>query len=158
MDFLQLRAGDAPAKGLTAWLTASLRDAIARHRLGAGTRLPATRVLAADLNISRGVVVEAYQRLIDEGLAAARIGAGTIVIGNQDKSDIAEDRRKTLDDLRLPFPPPAGIDIDLSPGVPDLSAFPRTQWLKAEKFVLTKSPAMTSAMATRAVPPNCAPS
>ncbi|MCU7723361.1 PLP-dependent aminotransferase family protein [Actinoplanes sp. KI2] len=135
-DFLQLRAEDAPVKGLTAWLTAGLRDAIAGRRLAAGARLPATRVLAADLKISRGVVVEAYQRLIDEGLATGRTGAGTIVIGNRDKSDIAEDRRKTLDDLRLPFPPPEGIDIDLSPGVPDLSAFPRRQWLKAEKAVL----------------------
>jgi GntR family transcriptional regulator/MocR family aminotransferase len=135
-DFLQLRAEDAPVKGLTAWLTAGLRDAIAGHRLAAGARLPATRVLAADLKISRGVVVQAYQRLIDEGLATGRTGAGTTVIGNHGESDRAQDRRKTLDDFRLPFPAPDGIDIDLSPGVPDLSAFPRAQWLKAEKTVL----------------------
>ena len=63
-DFLQLRAEDAPAKGLTAWLTAGLRDAVADHRLAAGARLPATRVLAGDLRVSRGVVVQAYQRLL----------------------------------------------------------------------------------------------
>jgi len=135
-DFLQLRAEDAPVKGLTAWLTAGLRDAIAGHRLAAGARLPATRVLAADLRISRGVVVEAYQRLIDEGLATGRTGAGTTVTGITDKSERSSDRRRTLGDLRLPFPPPEGIDIDLSPGVPDLSAFPRSQWLRAEKSVL----------------------
>jgi GntR family transcriptional regulator/MocR family aminotransferase len=135
-DFLQLRAEDAPAKGLTAWLTAGLRDAIAGHRLAAGARLPATRVLAADLRISRGVVVEAYQRLIDEGLATGRTGDGTRVTDISGKAERSHDRRQMLDDLRLPFPPPEGIDIDLSPGVPDLSAFPRAQWLKAEKSVL----------------------
>ena len=135
-DFLQLRAEEAPAKGLTAWLTAGLRDAIAGHRLAAGARLPATRVLAADLKISRGVVVEAYQRLIDEGLATGRTGDGTHVTDISGRSDMPHDRRRTLDALRLPFPPPPGIDIDLSPGVPDLSAFPRAQWLRAEKSVL----------------------
>nr|WP_020510110.1 PLP-dependent aminotransferase family protein [Actinoplanes globisporus] len=135
-DFLQLRAEDAPVKGLTAWLTAGLRDAIAGNRLASGARLPATRMLAADLKISRGVVVEAYQRLIDEGLATGRTGAGTTVIGNTHKSDRSSDRRKALDGIRLPLPPSDEIDIDLSPGVPDLSAFPRAQWLRAEKAVL----------------------
>ncbi|WP_433302988.1 PLP-dependent aminotransferase family protein [Actinoplanes sp. CA-030573] len=135
-DFLQLRAEDAPAKGLTAWLTAGLRDAIAGRRLAPGTRLPATRVLADDLSISRGVVVEAYQRLIDEGLATGRTGAGTTVTGISDESDLGRDRRRAMSALRLPFPAPDGIDIDLSPGVPDLSAFPRKQWLRAERAVL----------------------
>ncbi|HEX5203680.1 MAG TPA: PLP-dependent aminotransferase family protein [Actinoplanes sp.] len=133
-DFLQLRADQAPAKGLTAWLTAGLRDAIAARRLAAGARLPATRVLAADLRISRGVVVEAYQRLIDEGLATGRTGAGTTVAALAGEPDVSSDRRRTLDQLRLPLPPADGID--LSPGVPDLSAFPRAQWLRAEKAVL----------------------
>lgn len=133
-DFLPLPAPEAPAKGLTAWLTAGLRDAIAERRLAAGTRLPATRVLAADLKVSRGVVVEAYQRLIDEGLAVGRTGAGTVVADVPAKSAVPVDRRRALDKLQLPLPPSEGID--LSPGVPDLSAFPRAQWLRAEKAVL----------------------
>jgi GntR family transcriptional regulator/MocR family aminotransferase len=133
-DFLQLRAEDAPAKGLTAWLTTGLRDAIGTGRLAEGARLPATRVLAAELKISRGVVVEAYQRLIDEGLAAGRTGAGTTVTSNAGKPEMPSDRRRTLDNLRLPLPQKDGID--LSPGLPDLSAFPRAQWLRAERAVL----------------------
>jgi GntR family transcriptional regulator / MocR family aminotransferase len=98
--------------------------------------LPATRVLAAELRISRGVVVEAYQRLIDEGLATGRTGAGTTVLGRGRGAEPPSDRRRALDDLRLPLPPAEHIDIDLSPGVPDLSAFPRAQWLRAERAVL----------------------
>ncbi|WP_213012607.1 PLP-dependent aminotransferase family protein [Paractinoplanes toevensis] len=135
-DFLQLRADQAPVKGLTAWLTAGLRDAIDGGRLAPGARLPATRVLAAELRISRGVVVEAYQRLIDEGLATGRTGAGTTVLGHGRGAEPPSDRRRALDDLRLPLPPAENIDIDLSPGVPDLSAFPRAQWLRAERAVL----------------------
>ncbi|MBM2615481.1 PLP-dependent aminotransferase family protein [Actinoplanes sp. LDG1-06] len=135
-DFLQLRPGDAPAKGLTTWLTDGLRAAVANGRLTTGTRLPATRLLAAELRVSRGVVVDAYQRLIDEGLAAARTGAGTTIIARPGVRDAPSDRRRSLDTLRLPLPPAEGIDIDLSPGIPDLSAFPRTAWLRAERAVL----------------------
>nr|WP_184956865.1 PLP-dependent aminotransferase family protein [Actinoplanes abujensis] len=135
-DFLQLRPGDAPAKGLTTWLTDGLRAAVASGRLTTGTRLPPTRLLAAELQVSRGVVVDAYQRLIDEGLAAARTGAGTTIIARPAVRDAPSDRRRSLGTLRLPLPPADGIDFDLSPGVPDLSAFPRTAWLRAERAVL----------------------
>ncbi|MEU8657857.1 PLP-dependent aminotransferase family protein [Actinoplanes philippinensis] len=139
-DFLQLRAEEAPAKGLTAWLAEGLRTAVAAGRLSPGARLPATRLLAAELGVSRGVVVQAYQRLVDEGLAAARTGSGTVITGRGARRSPrpAGDRRQTLDELRLPISTADGIDIDLSPGVPDLSAFPRAAWLRAERAVLDR--------------------
>src|SRR5262249_45555093 len=79
--FLQRRPGAAPVRGLTGWLADSIRAAIMDGRLRAGAPLPATRLLASDLGISRGVIVEAYQRLADEGLVSARPGAGTRVLG-----------------------------------------------------------------------------
>ncbi|SDT61415.1 MocR-like pyridoxine biosynthesis transcription factor PdxR [Actinoplanes derwentensis] len=137
-DFLQLKPGDARPAGLTAWLTEGLRAAIAAGRLTPGDRLPATRLLAAELGVSRGVVVQAYQRLADEGLAGARTGSGTVVTGRGPERSPrpAADRRRTLHQLRLPLSTPDGIEIDLSPGVPDLSAFPRAAWLRAERAVL----------------------
>src|SRR5580700_3538017 len=80
-DFLQLSPASAPARGLTGWLADAIRAAIIDGRLGTGTSLPATRLLADDLGVSRGVVVEAYQRLADEGLVSARPGTGTKVCG-----------------------------------------------------------------------------
>ncbi|MFC0626634.1 aminotransferase-like domain-containing protein [Kribbella deserti] len=79
-DFLQLTPDEAPAGGLADWLAASLRTAIADGRLPIGSRLPATRVLAADLGVSRGVVTEAYQRLTEDGHIVGRGRAGTIVV------------------------------------------------------------------------------
>jgi GntR family transcriptional regulator/MocR family aminotransferase len=115
-----------------------LRRAIVEGRLAAGDRLPATRVLAGELAVSRGVVVDAYQRLLDEGLVRARTGAGTVVAspGTPHPPRPTTDRRHTTSSLRLPMPRPDGIDLDLSPGVPDLAAFPRTAWLRAERAVL----------------------
>ncbi len=79
-DFLQLDPASAPPRHLAAWLTAALRDAITDGRLPADARLPATRLLAGQLGVSRGVVVEAYQRLTDEGLLSGRRGGGTTVL------------------------------------------------------------------------------
>ncbi|TDC01277.1 GntR family transcriptional regulator, partial [Actinomadura bangladeshensis] len=79
-DFLQLDPADAPPGGLSDWLARNLRAAIADGRLPVGGRLPPTRVLAAELRVSRGVVTEAYQRLVDDGHIAGRGRAGTIVV------------------------------------------------------------------------------
>src|SRR5256885_16084999 len=79
-DFLQLSPGAAPVRGLTGWLADAIRAAIMDGRLGAGTPLPATRMLAGDLGVSRGAIVAAYQRLAGEGLGRAPPGAGTRVL------------------------------------------------------------------------------
>ncbi|MEZ7127940.1 GntR family transcriptional regulator, partial [Nonomuraea sp. AD125B] len=65
--------------GIAGQIAAELRDAIRGGRLAPGTRLPATRDLAADLQVSRGVVVEAYEQLVAEGFLVSRVGAGTRV-------------------------------------------------------------------------------
>ncbi len=48
-------------------------------RLAPGTRLPATRRLAAELGISRGTAKGAYDQLVAEGYLTARQGSGTEV-------------------------------------------------------------------------------
>jgi GntR family transcriptional regulator / MocR family aminotransferase len=124
-DFLQLDPARAPAHGLADWLTGQLRAGVTDGRLPVGSRLPSTRGLAGQLGVSRGVVVEAYQRLVDEGLVGGRRGAGTTVLAT----------------TRAAAEPAAAADrpvveIDLSPGLPDLSAFPRQAWLRAERAAL----------------------
>ncbi len=90
-------------------------------------------------------MVEAYQRLRDEGLVEARTGSGTVVAalpgtaaGETRSAAVRARPGGPQSDSRLPLLPaevPAGA-IDLSPGVPDLSAFPRAAWLRAERAVL----------------------
>ena len=135
-DFLQLSPADAPSRGLTAWLADALRAAIMDGRLAGGSLLPATRVLAGDLGVSRGVVVEAYQRLHEEGLVRADRGAGTRVLPRPGPERPAAGPPGA--GPRLPQRWRAGAGLDLSPGVPDLSGFPRAAWLRAERAVLAQ--------------------
>ena len=128
-DFLQLDPASAPPRHLAGWLTTAVRDAITDGRLPADARVPATRLLAGQLGVSRGVVVEAYQRLTDEGLLSGRRGGGTTVLATAPTT--------------APVPSeaaPAPVPIDLRPGLPDLSAFPRQAWLRAERAALARTP------------------
>jgi GntR family transcriptional regulator / MocR family aminotransferase len=74
---------------LAGQLRAGIRDSIRARRLAAGTRLPASRVLAEDLGVSRGVVIDAYAQLVAEGFLVTRPGSGTMV------SDAAGITRRT---------------------------------------------------------------
>jgi GntR family transcriptional regulator / MocR family aminotransferase len=148
-DFLQLNVEDAPVGRLSEWLADRFRSAIFDGRLTVGSRLPASRVLARDLSVSRGVVTEAYQRLNEEGYVAGRGRRGTIVVGAPGRTPPARPRSapggamptdavftaspgvEVFDSLRA-----AAARIDLSPGVPDLAAFPRAAWLRAERSLL----------------------
>jgi GntR family transcriptional regulator / MocR family aminotransferase len=56
-----------------------LRDAIINGRLKAGTKLPATRALAASHGVSRNTVLQAFDHLLAEGFLEARVGSGTFV-------------------------------------------------------------------------------
>ncbi len=142
-DFLQLDVREAPAGGLADWLAGQLRAAVADGRLPIGGRLPASRVLAAELRVSRGVVTEAYQRLIDDGHAAGRGRAGTVVVAAPVTAP-EPTRVRPPSNVITPMPGVEVFDavraaparIDLTPGVPDLTAFPRAAWLRAERAVL----------------------
>src|SRR5215475_5663217 len=56
-----------------------LRGAILDGRLAVGARLPSTRSLAGDLDLSRNVVLMAFDQLLAEGYVEGRVGSGTFV-------------------------------------------------------------------------------
>jgi DNA-binding transcriptional MocR family regulator len=60
---------------------ASLKARIDSRALAPGARLPSVRALAANLNVSKSTVVEAYERLVAEGDVTARRGSGFFVAG-----------------------------------------------------------------------------
>ena len=118
-------------------LEAALRNAVRSGRLAAGTALPSSRALAADLGLARNTVADAYGQLVAEGWFAARHGSGTWV---------AEQA------ARIPATGPAhahaavpGIRYDLRAGFPDVSAFPRAAWQAAARRAIAAAPARSLA-------------
>jgi GntR family transcriptional regulator/MocR family aminotransferase len=107
----------------------SIRALIRGGQLRLGAALPPTRVLAADLGVSRGVVVEAYQQLTAEGYLVGRVGGQTQVAAGQAAPSTP---------VRLARSAPARID--LSYGRADVSSFPRAAWLRSIRAVLTGVP------------------
>lgn len=112
-------------------LEGALRSAIRDGRLAPGARLPATRALAGELGVARGTVTAAYGQLVAEGYLSARRGAGTVVAP-------VPTRSRTPRELLAPPPPVPRVRHDLSPGQPDVSAFPVQAWLNAARSVLPR--------------------
>ena len=104
-------------------LARALREAIRCSRLPAGSLLPPSRILAADLGCSRWVVTEAYAQLATAGYVEARTGSGTRVRA----AGFTPARPQDLS----PASAPATGRIDMAPGLPDLRAFPVTRWAAA---------------------------
>lgn len=60
-------------------LYSRIREAILSGQLEGGTRLPPTRELAAQLQVSRNTVINAFEQLIAEGYLEGKVGSGTYV-------------------------------------------------------------------------------
>ncbi|MBV9584246.1 MAG: PLP-dependent aminotransferase family protein [Alphaproteobacteria bacterium] len=76
---------------LSRQLAAALRAAIAEGQLGAGARLPSTRVLAAELELARSTVVAVFEQLAAEGYIAAQPGSGYFVPAGFAAGDVTAD-------------------------------------------------------------------
>src|SRR5947209_7538804 len=106
----------------------SLRSAILNGSLRAGTRLPATRVLAEQLSLSRSTVADAYDQLQAEGYIEGRHGSGTYVAPN-------------LPDEVLPQPAHPDRAPDALNGGIRLSAWGH-RVVEAERLVAPESPSL----------------
>jgi GntR family transcriptional regulator / MocR family aminotransferase len=115
------------ARTLGAQIQDQLRRAIRQGTLKAGTRVPSTRDLARQLDVSRRVVVDAYAQLAAEGYLALRQGARPRV------SEAAGPGGVAAPEPARPAPLPR---FDFRPRAPDVSHFPRTAWLRSLREAL----------------------
>ena len=132
----------ARPRGLRAQLERGLRQAIARGSLPPGTILPPSRVLADELEVSRSLVVGAYEQLVIEGYLEARQGSGTQVraLPGPDVTSTPDSGPNTpANTLYWPIPVDRDGDIPGS-GLPDLALFPRDEWQRHYRDVLRELP------------------
>lgn len=114
-----------------------IKEAIVAGHLPAGLRLPATRVLAKVLAISRNTASMAYEHLLTEGYVLAD-RQGTVVAALRTRPPIHAEAAQApslrlatrLGSLRLSAPTPVDVTF-LRPGVPALTQFPLVHWRKA---------------------------
>ena len=122
---------------LAVQLADALRRAALDGRLRPGDRVPATRVLARELGVSRTVTSAAYDQLVAEGWLGARHGSGTVVTaappgppvaagpgagagaGASEAALLASSDRK------------AASSTDLRPGAPCLEVLDTAAWRRA---------------------------
>jgi GntR family transcriptional regulator/MocR family aminotransferase len=115
---------------LASQLEGQLREAVRNGRLRAGAVLPSTRALAAQLGVSRGLVVGVYAQLGAEGYLLLKRGAAPRVAATA----VAQSPVRSA----LPrYPVPRH---NLLPNLPDYAAFPRDMWLVSYRRALKAAP------------------
>lgn len=115
---------------LAAQLASQLRSAVLSGVLQPEHTLPATRRMAAELGISRGVVVRAFEQLSGEGfLESAGAGGTRVAIRPDIHSAPVKERRLSHD-------PDTAAVADLTPGRPSGSPFQDRAWRNAWKEAL----------------------
>jgi len=128
---LERKGGDA----LHRQIEASIRQRIRSGALPAGVALPPTRALAAELGVTRGVVVEAYAQLVAEGYLTSRSGGYTQVA----PAPTAVPPAAALGPGRRALSRPPRPVVDFGYGRGNVAAFPRAAWLRSVRRVLTEA-------------------
>ena len=130
-----------------------LRSAILEGRLAAGTRLPSTRVAAAELGVARNTVIAVFEQLAAEGFVRSRTGDGTRVADIEQEllsrpTRSAPNRRSGVRRTGVSVCPssplsargralvgvsrgaPGPAEGAFQPGLPDIAAFPHHTWAR----------------------------
>ncbi|MBO9533440.1 MAG: PLP-dependent aminotransferase family protein [Solirubrobacteraceae bacterium] len=110
-------------------LERQLRQLLRRGELSAGAVLPSSRALASDLGVSRGIVVEAYDRLLRQGLLISQPGGAV-----RASSALHSTEPAAAGDAALPEP--AVFALDLHPAGTPIGTLDRRAWGGALREVL----------------------
>jgi GntR family transcriptional regulator / MocR family aminotransferase len=139
------------------WLYSEVRTAIIEARLRPGNRIPSTRSLAAQYQVSRGTVVTAFKQLQSEGYIEGRISSGTFVASRllveaDDKemkrarlprehgqAKLATHTQKTLQNISV-LPGTRHLGKAFRAYEPALDLFPVELWARTASRVLRSAP------------------
>ena len=133
MDMM-IRLDTESGKHLYVQIYEYIKSEIRGGRLLNGEKLPSTRILASNLQVSRSTVDLAYEQLVSEGYLEARPGSGYYVgqveelygfnTGLQENVPVNQEKQQ--------------YKVDFSTGAIDMSVFPFGTWRKLNKAVLSE--------------------
>jgi len=159
ITFELIRLDRAAAEPLHLQLYRQIRDELASGNFDdRSSRLPSSRSLAADLEVSRETVDLAFAKLHAEGYLRSKIGSGTFVAEPLPETFLSADKPKTAPLIERPprladrlskiLDPRAGKELDvgrggrpgvsLRPGLPAVDEFPMEVWERLRAQVLAK--------------------
>ncbi len=115
-------------------LFTQIREKILSGQIPPTTQLPSSRELAGQLDISRNVVLEAYDLLLAEGYLQAKRGAGTYVAEGAVYTRNIKVEPPDVQEVTMGYDSAQGV-INFKAGTPNLNLFPKTIWLKMVKKV-----------------------
>ncbi|MEQ7802279.1 PLP-dependent aminotransferase family protein [Pedobacter sp. ASV1-7] len=129
-------------------IAASIREEIVKGRLERGAPLPGTRTLANDLGVNRKTVVFAYESLIADGWAEARLKSGTFVSDklpeikglNTEEAVKMESNFEIREFISAPLTekPTPGNLIFFNEGAPDANLAPLKELSRAYRRILDR--------------------
>jgi GntR family transcriptional regulator / MocR family aminotransferase len=142
-------------KHLSEQVYQAIRSAVLDGRLSINERVPASRELAEQLNVSRNTVLAAYERLTSEGYLRSHLGSGTFVDQNfraatAHKGHPVQFESPSLSALgrRLHEPraivPRRDLPFDFRPGIPDLKHLPVSTWRRISSRQISRLSAKTA--------------
>lgn len=110
-----------------------IKSEIREGRLLHGEKLPSTRILAENLQVSRSTVDLAYEQLVSEGYLEARAGSGYYVGQVEELYGF----HTAQAEQSLTVAQQEAYLVDFSTGAIDMGAFPFGVWRKLNKAVLS---------------------
>lgn len=118
-------------------LSNEIRQRIVNGTIAQNLRLPASRQLASELDLSRSTVTSAYDQLVAEGYLEGRPGSGfyTCPIGR-----IELNRNSNASQLKSPSTTGSTERKPVHPGFPDMRLFPYRRWAQQLSKVARLSP------------------
>lgn len=116
-----------------------IRERILSGELRSGDKLPSTRELAKELQLSRNVVLEAYDQLLAEGFLMAERGSGTYVAEGAYLED-GYVSRSAVSYAQATEETGERTVIDFRSGIPALDAVPRKSWGKLSREAWLDTP------------------
>ncbi|SAK52568.1 GntR family transcriptional regulator [Caballeronia arationis] len=138
-DWLAQRLDRGNGQPIYRQLHRLLQQAILSRELPAGTKVPSSRLLAAELGVGRNTVTQVYEQLALEGYVSSATGRGTFVADSAPDEIVFDERPSRIEVAPAVLSTRgerliAGAGVSkrqggaFMPGVPDVSRFPARVW------------------------------
>ncbi len=145
IPFVNIQLDNSSSVPLYTQLYNVIRASILSGRLKCGLKLPGTRTLAEEFNVSRNTIILAFEQLIAEGYIKGKAGAGTYVADDipdkllkeadqQDSSKYhlvdSKSKKVPAQTSSLQRSMPENNFVPFQHGIPSVKDFPFELWLK----------------------------